>query len=162
MTTRANMLRDVADITEERGKTYGPPGEHFARTIGAINSILGHKMKEPFTPSDWATMMMIDKLARDQHVPKADNLHDVAGYAACVFEIRHEGEVQVQPVQPVQPDNPAPPVDMEAERARQKEDMHKERDRHAAAMYARARAYESNAVREALDPNSLPEGGIEC
>jgi hypothetical protein len=78
------MLRKVADITDARGESYGPPAEHFARTSNAINSIFGLSI----TPEQWGQMMIIDKLARHQQVAKDDNLLDIAGYAACVFEIQ--------------------------------------------------------------------------
>jgi hypothetical protein len=36
--------------------------------------------------------MVLDKCAREQHLPKRDNMTDVAGYAGCVAEIRAETE----------------------------------------------------------------------
>jgi hypothetical protein len=36
--------------------------------------------------------MVLDKVAREQHAPKRDNMTDIAGYAACVAEIRNESE----------------------------------------------------------------------
>ncbi len=89
---RAEMLREAADIVEERGRSYGPPARHFARTVGAINAVLGHKLAAPLTPADWACMMILDKLAREQHTSKRDNALDVAGYAACLHECRMDGE----------------------------------------------------------------------
>ena len=88
---RVAMLRAAADIVEERGRSYGPPARHFARTVGAINAVLGHKLAVPLTPADWATMMILDKLAREQHTSKRDNALDVAGYAACLFECKMDG-----------------------------------------------------------------------
>jgi hypothetical protein len=35
-------------------------------------------------------MMMIDKIAREQHTPKRDNAVDIAGYAACLAQCRVE------------------------------------------------------------------------
>lgn len=81
---RARMLRETADITSERGRSYGPPAEHFARTIGMINALYGTSFK----PEDWAKFMLIDKLARDYEKPRDDNPRDMAGYAACLFEVR--------------------------------------------------------------------------
>ena len=77
------MLRKVADITEQRGRDYGPPKQHFTRTANAINAIFGLDI----THEMWGQMMIIDKLARNQQIEKDDNLLDIAGYAACVFEI---------------------------------------------------------------------------
>jgi hypothetical protein len=89
---KAQLLREALRIVEERGSAYGPPARHFARTIGAINAVLGHKLAVPLTPADWATMMILDKLAREQHTPRADNSLDIAGYAACLAECREEAE----------------------------------------------------------------------
>ena len=84
MTPRARMLSEVVAITKERGKYYGPPAAHFARTVGMINALYGTNFK----PEDWAKMMILDKLARDMERPKDDNCKDIAGYAACLFEVR--------------------------------------------------------------------------
>jgi hypothetical protein len=84
---RARMLRQAAEVTIERGERYGPPATHFARTVGAINAILGHKLSQPLTSADWATCMILDKLAREQTVSHDDNAIDAAGYAACMYEI---------------------------------------------------------------------------
>jgi hypothetical protein len=35
-------------------------------------------------------MMIIDKLARDAEVAKEDNAIDIAGYAACMHEVRQD------------------------------------------------------------------------
>ena len=86
-TIRERLLLDAAEATRERGKSYGPPRDHFARTVGAINAVFAHKLKEPLTPADWGMFMVLDKIAREQNAPKKDNLVDVAGYAACVAEI---------------------------------------------------------------------------
>jgi len=89
---RERLLLDAADAVRQRGATYGSPQEHFARTVGAINVIFAHKLREPLTPADWGICMILDKMAREQHSPKRDNMIDAAGYAACVAEIRSETE----------------------------------------------------------------------
>lgn len=78
------MLLEVVEITNERGKYYGPPAQHFARTVGMINALYGTSFK----PEDWAKFMIIDKLARDAERPKGDNCKDIAGYAGCLHEVR--------------------------------------------------------------------------
>lgn len=81
------LLRLAADTTRERRANYSPPREHFARTVGAINAIFAHKLREPFTPADWAMVMILDKCARYQGDRKtADQITDIAGYAACLSE----------------------------------------------------------------------------
>jgi hypothetical protein len=89
---RERLLLDAAAATRERGQSYGSPRDHFARTIGAINALFAHKLREPLTPADWGILMILDKCAREQHLPKRDNMTDVAGYAGCVAEIRDETE----------------------------------------------------------------------
>lgn len=88
MTERERLLLDAAAAVRERGEDYGDPQTHFARTVGAINAVLSHKLREPLTAADWGICMILDKCAREQHNPKRDNMTDAAGYAACVAEIR--------------------------------------------------------------------------
>ena len=86
-TTAAQGLLDEAGaVIAQRRSSYGPPIEHFRRTVAAINAIFGHKLREPLTVSDWAQIMILDKLARHQEQPKRDNQVDTAGYAACWAE----------------------------------------------------------------------------
>lgn len=81
------LLRLAADTTRERRANYSPPREHFARTVGAINAIFAHKLREPLTPADWAMVMILDKCARYQGDRKtADQITDIAGYAGCLAE----------------------------------------------------------------------------
>jgi hypothetical protein len=86
MTAGDRLLDTAARTIKERRATYGPATEHFARTVGAINAILGHKLREPLTVADWAQIMILDKVARHQERPHHDNLVDCAGYAACWAE----------------------------------------------------------------------------
>jgi hypothetical protein len=88
MTERERLLLDAAAATRDRGESYGDPQTHFARTVGAINAVFAHKLREQLTPADWGIIMVLDKCAREQHSPKRDNMIDVAGYAGCVAEIR--------------------------------------------------------------------------
>jgi hypothetical protein len=92
VTERERLMLDAAAAIRERGESYGDPQAHFARTVGAINAILAHKLREPLTPADWGICMILDKCAREQHSPKRDNMTDVAGYAGCIAEIRSETE----------------------------------------------------------------------
>lgn len=91
--TIAEQLLDTATRTiRQRRTTYGPPGEHFAKTVAALNAIFSHKLREPLTVADWAQIMILDKLARHQGAAKsADTPVDLAGYAACLAEVEAEG-----------------------------------------------------------------------
>lgn len=91
--TIAEQLLETATRTiRQRRTTYGPPGEHFAKTVAAVNAIFGHKLREPLTVADWAQIMILDKLARHQGAAKsADTPVDLAGYAACLAEVEAAG-----------------------------------------------------------------------
>lgn len=81
------LLADAIATIRDRRAKYGPPLEHFLRTVGAINAIFAHKLRDPLTPEDWAQIMMLDKLARHQEQSQRDNPLDGCGYAACWGEI---------------------------------------------------------------------------
>ncbi len=84
-----DTLLKALDVIRERRASYGPPGtSHFIRTVAMINSLLAHKLKEPLTPSDWAQVMILDKLARYQGPGRSSDCPiDLAGYAACLAEV---------------------------------------------------------------------------
>lgn len=88
MTARTELLLKAVAAVARRGASYGPPGEHFQRTCDAIHSLLPDLWLRKPTPADWAKMMIADKLSRDAEQPKEDNALDVAGYAACLAEVR--------------------------------------------------------------------------
>lgn len=87
--TAADRLLETARRTVgERRATYGPPGEHFSKTVAAVNAIFAEKLREPLTVADWAQIMILDKLARHQGANRsADTPVDLAGYAACLAEV---------------------------------------------------------------------------
>lgn len=87
-TKAEKLLTTALDVVRERRGTYGPPGEHFRRTVGLVNALFADKLKEPLTEADWAQVMILDKLARHQGSAKsADTPVDLAGYAACLAEV---------------------------------------------------------------------------
>lgn len=86
---REDFLQRAIDIVRERGDSYGPPGEHFQRTCDAINALMGDLLRRDITPGDWAKLLIIDKLSRDAETKRLDNVLDIAGYAACLAEVRH-------------------------------------------------------------------------
>jgi lysozyme family protein len=92
--TKALLLRAI-EVTDERRTTYGPPGEHFEKTVGMINALFARKLREPLTIADWAQVMILDKLARHQGnggtSKSADTPIDLAGYAACLAEVETSG-----------------------------------------------------------------------
>lgn len=81
------LLETAKAAVLDRHRVYGPPQEHFARTVGMINSLFASVLRRPLTTSDWARIMLLDKLARDLGPrPHPDNAVDLAGYAACLAE----------------------------------------------------------------------------
>ena len=81
------LLDTARAAVMDRHAVYGPPTQHFARTVGMVNALFSSVLKRPLTVSDWARIMLLDKLARDLGPkPHPDNAVDLAGYAACLAE----------------------------------------------------------------------------
>jgi hypothetical protein len=79
-----------AAVIDRHGK-YGPPKEHFARTVGMVNAAFSAVLRRPLTPADWALIMVLDKVSRHMGTAKTtDTPIDVAGYAACLAECEAE------------------------------------------------------------------------
>lgn len=80
-----NILAEAERLTSrDRSGSYGHPRDHWRITVGLINARFG----TAFKPEDWGVMMIFDKLARDAHTHKRDNIVDVCGYARCVERVR--------------------------------------------------------------------------
>lgn len=80
----ALFLGEVMSIVRERGESYGPPEIHWGRTAALWTALLGERLTEPLTARDVARLYVADKLSRDVHTPRRDNLLDIAGYATGV------------------------------------------------------------------------------
>lgn len=81
------LLQDAISVVRDRRPKYGGPRAHFARTVGMINAAFSDVLKRPLTPSDWALIMTLDKVARFLGPTKtSDQITDLAGYAACLAE----------------------------------------------------------------------------
>lgn len=85
------FLATVDRIIAERGRTYGPPGDHWSRTAALWTALLGERLSGVLTADDVARFYIADKMSRDCHLPGTDNLLDIAGYAAGLAGIRPEG-----------------------------------------------------------------------
>lgn len=84
-TPAERLLLDALDAVRDRRGKYGPPGNHFAITAALVNAAFGTS----FTEMDWATIMVLDKIARSRGpMDCRDNDVDLAGYAACRAECR--------------------------------------------------------------------------
>jgi len=87
-TPAEQLLIKALDVVRDRRPKYGGPREHFARTVGMINAAFAEVLKRPLTEADWALIMTLDKVARYLGPTKtADQITDLAGYAACLAEV---------------------------------------------------------------------------
>ena len=82
--TRRELLQSALDATNARGDTYGKPEDNFA----TIARLWTDYLDTPINAHDVAMMMVLFKVARAKSNPgHADNLVDIAGYAACAAEL---------------------------------------------------------------------------
>lgn len=87
------MLRNTIEVIGERRAAYGPPAEHWARTVALVNAAFGSVLNAPLTTSDWGLIMLLDKISRWQGAVKTtDGPIDMAGYAACIAEVEGYGQ----------------------------------------------------------------------
>jgi hypothetical protein len=87
-TPAEQLCSRTAEVIRDRRPKYGGPQKHFARTVGMVNAAFAEVLKRPLTEADWATIMILDKIARFRG-PNAtiDGPVDIAGYAACLYEV---------------------------------------------------------------------------
>lgn len=86
------LLDEARAAVIDRHAKYGPPREHFSRTVGMVNAAFAEVLKRPLTPADWALIMTLDKVARHMGTAKTtDTPIDLAGYAACLAECEAAG-----------------------------------------------------------------------
>lgn len=82
------LCEKTAAVIRDRRPKYGGPRQHFSRTIGMVNAAFADVLKRPLTESDWATIMILDKIARYRGPTSTiDGPVDIAGYAACLYEV---------------------------------------------------------------------------
>lgn len=63
-------------VSVDRAADYGHPEQDFSRTVGAFNSLTGHKL----TVSQGILFMVCVKLSRECNKSKRDNRVDAVGY----------------------------------------------------------------------------------
>jgi hypothetical protein len=88
----------IEQIVTERASVYGPPHQHFRRTIDHLNAdgflrvvpgqedaipeLIRQGVVRRIVPLDWPAIMINDKKARLCESPDhLDSWHDIAGYA---------------------------------------------------------------------------------
>ena len=82
--TRKELLEAAMKATTDRGQEYGKPEDNFA----TIARLWTDYLDTPINAHDVAMMMILFKVARAKANPgHADNLVDIAGYAACAAEL---------------------------------------------------------------------------
>lgn len=87
------LCHRTAAVIRDRRPKYGGPRHHFARTVGMINAAFADVLKRPLTEADWATIMVLDKIARFRGPSSTiDGPVDIAGYAACMYEVMGDAD----------------------------------------------------------------------
>jgi hypothetical protein len=82
------LCQKTAAVIRDRRPKYGGPRAHFARTVGMVNAAFAGVLTRPLTEADWATIMILDKVARYMGpTSTVDGPIDIAGYAACLYEV---------------------------------------------------------------------------
>ena len=81
---RAEVLKEAIEIVmSDRQMDYGTPEDNF----GMIANLWSIYFDIGIRPDQVAGAMILLKLARSTNASKKDNAVDIAGYAACMFEV---------------------------------------------------------------------------
>lgn len=83
---RSILAEAAAVVHGDRRKDYGTPLENHTRTAKLWSAYLGVDV----TAEDVCMLNALQKISRQKHAPKRDNLVDLAGYAANVEIIENE------------------------------------------------------------------------
>lgn len=80
-------------VDGERGENYGPPQVNHERTVMLWNAYLEAKYEGRATavslePEDVCYMNILQKMSRDMHAPKEDNIVDQIGYLINIAKLR--------------------------------------------------------------------------
>ena len=87
---KAGALEEAERLTStERREDYGPPHENHARTATLWSAYL-HARGRPaaLSPEDVCWLNILQKISRECHAPKQDNLTDAIGYILNIQEMR--------------------------------------------------------------------------
>ena len=89
MNTREKILTDAQKIVcKDREKQYGSPEDSFTQIAELWNAYLYPGQTPSLQAKDVGMMMILLKVARESNRHKEDNLIDIAGYAACVGDLK--------------------------------------------------------------------------
>lgn len=96
--TRGGCLAKANEcVNGSRAEQYGELEDNFDTIAtfwnGYLSSVMSLPHAHPLSPVDVANMMTLLKVARTCGNPEyADNYVDIAGYAACAYELSQRGE----------------------------------------------------------------------
>ena len=90
--TPETVLDEAARLTSaDRQENYDHPTRNMGRTAAMWAAFLG----VPITPRQVAVCMVLVKVAREAHVPKRDNLVDIAGWARVAEMTEEERDAAI-------------------------------------------------------------------
>jgi len=91
-TSGSVILDTIIETLNEREKNYDTPTNNFKRIADFWNTYLKNRANPDadISPEDVGWLMVLMKIAREQHVHKDDNLVDAVGYIICVEKIIEE------------------------------------------------------------------------
>lgn len=70
-------------VLGDRNADYGDPAADYAKVAKMWSGLLHPILKRDITPQEAILMMVLLKMSREVHVPKADNIVDAHGYLLC-------------------------------------------------------------------------------
>lgn len=76
----------------DREKDYDHPLNDATRFTCMLNAVYQRQMNAPFTPKDYAIIMLLVKINREMHRHKRDNAVDIAGYASVLARCQGDDE----------------------------------------------------------------------
>lgn len=78
-------------VEEQRTKHYGPPNENHGRTAHLWNAYIEVKgITRRLDEEDVCNFNILQKMSRDMHTKKRDNIVDQIGYLINIAKIREE------------------------------------------------------------------------
>lgn len=91
-TSGSVILDTIIPTLNEREKNYDTPTNNFRRIADFWNTYLTNRTNPTadISPEDVGWLMVLMKIAREQHAHKDDNLVDAVGYIICVEKIIEE------------------------------------------------------------------------
>ena len=94
MTDQSDNVLEEANklIYGDRNKDYGHPRDNMQAIATLWNNYLAAKPDnfKHITPKDVTMFMILVKVAREAHLPKRDNLVDIAGYAGVADRLSED------------------------------------------------------------------------